>query len=1303
MSVIGEAFVAVSPESEGFEQKLKAQLLGGGGLAGIGGLLGVAAAGAVIAGLADIGEKFQAVTHQIQQETGATGAELKGLFTDVTTVFSEVPAKLGDVTTAVDELRKRGIPLGDTLDKLAEQELFLAKITKTDLGTNVEQTTALFAKFNVPVKAQSAELDVLFKASQQSGKGIGDLLAAVAGGGATFKAFGFSLDQSISLVAGLEKAGINVQPALASLRRAFSTIAKEGQDPQTVLKGITAELRSGVDPTKAMADALKLFGARGGLELATALKEGKFSVDGLIKSITDGKGGIIATGKATETLGEKVDLLKNRALVALQPIGSAVLAAFETGFEAATPVIEHLGESIGNFAKSLLPLIEPLGPLIGDVFRLALPVVDDFATGIGTIATGLAAIPAPVTAAAIAFGGLAFASNAAGTGFLLSATSVRSFVASLISGSAAVVGADAAVVSSLTLQAVAADELTAAQARQVASNTAVLESRSAVAAAEQAEVATSLQLTAAEQALADIQFQLAAAVDVDVESLTGLVAAKDAVVAADTALADASATVAGLLGETATAAAAAATTLGELAGITTVVSGSEQLAAVSAARLTIARGAEADATTAVTAAQAAFAAALLAVQTAEAGDVVAAQALVVASEELAAAQVAVAAAVADVEVNTASAAGVMGVFGAAIDVALGPVGLIVAGVAALGLATHFYGNTAKDATTDTSSLSSVFDATSNNAADLTGRISGLNDELLQFLKTQLTSGKQEQQGVIALHAFGLSYDDLANHLGDSTDQFDAWANALRNNLPATKDNKAAVNDFSQVLNDTRTSLESSAQAAIKHAIATGTLTQAQADQVLAQHKVKGSLDDLDVGTTDYLNALKDLAPTIDAQTAKQQHAAVVAAQATTTYRQLVDGLAQGTITTADAAAGLAQFGIDADTAKTNVADLQKQIAAFVSAVQAGLPGTADAAKQFATDVSTATSQLTSDQQQHVSLLQQLQTAGSKASAGLLTNIQTNNAAIRKDMANLAADQSPQKFVENLLKQAAGAQTFFNNIKILVAEGFGQLAGQLLQLGPAAAGGLAQGLASDKSKAATANAAATLLDNTNASLLTFAKSNFAQLNGIGEDMGTTIATGMASGIDKATPLVGVAALRAAAGARAALNKGFVDFHDDGVVLGTQLGDGLDQGLGSTQVKINGTASRVAHGVIHVLGSSLQIKSPSEASRQFGIEIGNGLALGMDQSRVKVDNAAHVLAATALKPLTPDEQKFMQAVANNINAQAKKVEAHSQLGNQGAGNFASNVPNIGKQVSVKVDLHKVDVNPFALAQEIGWRLG
>lgn len=398
MTVIGEVFLAVSPESAGFSSKLQSQLAGLGDKLGLSGgqLAGLTTAAAAFAALAVSGAEFARSNAQIQQETGATGDKLKELGETVRSTFADVPTGLKNVTTAVDELTRRGIPLGDTLNKLAEQELFLSKITGGDLATTVDSTTALFAKFNVPIAQQSKDLDVLFKAQQASGKGLDPLISSLTTGAAALQQFGFGLDKSTALVASLEKAGVNVAPALAALRLAFGKISAEGKDPQTVLAGLIKELEDGQNPARGMADAIKLFGTRSGVELSTAIKAGRFDVDALLKSITDGQGGIVATGKATETLGDQFTLLKNKVFSAIEPVGIEIAKGLSGAVQAAGPEFEQLFASISRLLVSLAPLLGPLAVSLVKVFDVAAVSVGLFATGLDTIASIFEKIPRPV-------------------------------------------------------------------------------------------------------------------------------------------------------------------------------------------------------------------------------------------------------------------------------------------------------------------------------------------------------------------------------------------------------------------------------------------------------------------------------------------------------------------------------------------------------------------------------------------------------------------------------------------------------------------------------------------------------------------------------------------------------------------------------------------------------------------------------------------------------------------------------------------------------------------------------------------
>ena len=361
----------------------------------LGSLLGAGLVVGFGAALAGIGREFATARSTIERETGLTGAALTATFDTVKTVMSSVPESISTVTTAVDELVRRGVPLGNTFDQLAKQELDLAHITGSDLASTVDTTTALFAKFNVPLQAQPAALDAIFKGYQASGQALSNLTGALQTGAATLTQYGFNIESSTALIAGLEKGGVNVTTALFGLRTELSKLLKAGQDPQAALKGLLDEFTNGTPKAQALGDAVKFFGARAGPELAAAISSGRLNTAALLKTITDGQGGILATAAATETFGEKLDILKNKALVALQPLASSVWSGIQTAVSAATGPVEAVASAFGHLLDTLSPIAPAIAVLATVGFGGALLVIDLFAKGIDTIASILGHIPGP--------------------------------------------------------------------------------------------------------------------------------------------------------------------------------------------------------------------------------------------------------------------------------------------------------------------------------------------------------------------------------------------------------------------------------------------------------------------------------------------------------------------------------------------------------------------------------------------------------------------------------------------------------------------------------------------------------------------------------------------------------------------------------------------------------------------------------------------------------------------------------------------------------------------------------------------
>lgn len=429
MSVIGEAFVAISPETAGFASKLESQFSAL-NLGGVGALAGAAIGGAAIVGLLKIGETFANVRHQIEQETGATGKALGGLADTVNSVFEKVPGSLHNAATAVDELYQRGIPLGPQLTELGTQSAFLAKITGGDLSSQVETTTAIFNKYGVSLSDKPKLLDAMFKASQQSGTSFDTLASSVLAGGAAFQQFGLTAFQATAFIGQISKSvgSEGLGKVLASLRVAFANITTKGLgDPATVFANLNKEFRDGTPLAKAQADAFALLGKRGGTELIGLLQAGKLNFDQFLKSITDGKGGIIATGEATLSLGDQIALVWHNALVNIEPVATALTDGVSKALAGAAPPLSALGAAFVSLLESIAPIGEAVGVVLAGAFLALGPIVTLIATGIQAIADLFKALPAPVILAGAAVVGLGIAYNEYATFAGIAAAATEAF------------------------------------------------------------------------------------------------------------------------------------------------------------------------------------------------------------------------------------------------------------------------------------------------------------------------------------------------------------------------------------------------------------------------------------------------------------------------------------------------------------------------------------------------------------------------------------------------------------------------------------------------------------------------------------------------------------------------------------------------------------------------------------------------------------------------------------------------------------------------------------------------------------
>lgn len=129
------------------------------------------------------------------------------------------------------------------------------------------------------------------------------------------------------MVGAFDKAGLNSNAVMASMSKGLVTLAKKGEDPKQAFQRVTAEIGAFLEKgneAAALELASKIFGTRGAMQFVEAMKSGTLSAGDMMQSIGATDDSILGLAEETMDFAEQWQLLKNRALEALEPLGSAV-------------------------------------------------------------------------------------------------------------------------------------------------------------------------------------------------------------------------------------------------------------------------------------------------------------------------------------------------------------------------------------------------------------------------------------------------------------------------------------------------------------------------------------------------------------------------------------------------------------------------------------------------------------------------------------------------------------------------------------------------------------------------------------------------------------------------------------------------------------------------------------------------------------------------------------------------------------------------------------------------------------------
>lgn len=329
----------------------------------------------------------------IRLKTGATGDTLDDLTLSFKNVFKDVPDDAMAVSDAISEVNRQTGLTGSALDKLAKQQLDLARITKTELNANVQDSAKMFNAWNIATEKQSESLDFVFKTSQKTGVGIGELMQKVTQFGPILREFGFSWEESIVLLGQWQKAGLSAEQILGSMRIAAKHFAESGVPMREGLEK-TLQVIKDLGPGTASTNlAIQVFG-KSGIVMADAIHKGALSVDDLLNQLKKSPETIDKAVRETEGFAEGLSRLKNEATLALEPLGTRMIAVGEK----LLPMFLRLGEIAIKVAEWFAALPEPAQEFalaLGGILAAAGPtiyILGQLLTNASTIATTFAKV-----------------------------------------------------------------------------------------------------------------------------------------------------------------------------------------------------------------------------------------------------------------------------------------------------------------------------------------------------------------------------------------------------------------------------------------------------------------------------------------------------------------------------------------------------------------------------------------------------------------------------------------------------------------------------------------------------------------------------------------------------------------------------------------------------------------------------------------------------------------------------------------------------------------------------------------------
>lgn len=330
----------------------------------------------------------------VTKKTGASGEALEDMQNRARDIAKSMPTDFATAGTAVGEVNTRFGLTGDALQELSEKFIKFAEINETDVSSSIDNVQSMMAAWGVETEDAGLMLDLLTKAGQDSGTSVDTLSQQLMQNKTALDEMGFSLDESVDLLANCEKNGIDTSTMLGGLKKALQNSAKEGKSSSEALAELQENLLGAESDAEASQIAMELFGNKAGPAIADACRDGRLSLEDLGYAMDDLAGTTDSTFDAVQDPLDQMqpilNTLKDTGAELINDLGPAivtVLGAISDGVSALNEWWSGLDEKQKNVILTLAGLLAALGPVLSLVGS-AISTIGSLVTIMGAASAG---------------------------------------------------------------------------------------------------------------------------------------------------------------------------------------------------------------------------------------------------------------------------------------------------------------------------------------------------------------------------------------------------------------------------------------------------------------------------------------------------------------------------------------------------------------------------------------------------------------------------------------------------------------------------------------------------------------------------------------------------------------------------------------------------------------------------------------------------------------------------------------------------------------------------------------------------